>query len=57
VEELIDRWYADGQVEFVEQFAAQIPARIISDLLGLPREDIPSFTRLVYEVTRFFASA
>src|SRR4029077_5871075 len=40
-EELVDGWYADGQVDFLEEFAAQVPARIISDLLGLPREDIP----------------
>ena len=54
-EELIGSWCADGQVEFVEQFAAQIPARVISDLLGLPRADIPAFTKLVYEVTRFIS--
>jgi cytochrome P450 len=47
-EELIESWYADGQVEFVGQFAAQLPARVIGDLLGLPRADIPSFTKLVY---------
>ncbi len=52
-EELIDSWYADGQVEFVEQFASQLPARVIGDLLGLPRGDIPYFAKLVYEVTRF----
>jgi cytochrome P450 len=54
-EELVDQWYADGQVDFLEEFAAKIPARIISDLLGLPREDIPSFTRLVYKVSRFIS--
>jgi cytochrome P450 len=54
-EELIESWYADGQVEFVGQFAAQLPARVIGDLLGLPRADIPSFTRLVYLVTRFLS--
>ena len=54
-EELVDGWYADGQVDFLEQFAAQVPARIVSDLLGLPREDIPSFTRLVYKVSRFIS--
>jgi cytochrome P450 len=54
-EELIDSWYADGRVEFVERFAAQLPARVISELLGLPREDIPWFTKLVYEVTRFIS--
>jgi cytochrome P450 family 103 len=56
-EELIESWYADGQVEFVGQFAAQLPARVIGDLLGLPRADIPSFTKLVYSVTRFISSS
>jgi cytochrome P450 family 103 len=53
--QLIDDWYPDGRVELVEQFAAQVPARIISDLLGMPREDIPSFAKLVYDVTRFIS--
>ena len=52
-EALIDSWYADGHVEFVAQFAGQLPARIIGDLLGLPQADIPFFTGLVYQVTRF----
>ena len=56
-EELIESWYADGQVEFVGQFAAQLPARVIGDLLGLPRADIPSFTNLVYSVTRFISAS
>jgi len=56
-EELVDGWHDDGKTELVEHFAAQLPARIISDLLGLPREDIPAFTKLVYEVTRFFSLA
>jgi cytochrome P450 family 103 len=53
-DELVDEWYGDGKTEFIEHFASQLPARIISDLLGFPREDIPAFTKLVYEVTRFF---
>jgi cytochrome P450 len=56
-EELIESWYADGQVEFVGQFADQLPARVIGDLLGLPRADIPSFTKLVYLVTRFISAS
>jgi hypothetical protein len=54
-EELIADWRADGSVEFVDRFAAQIPARVISSLLGLPREDIREFTRIVYQVTKFFS--
>jgi cytochrome P450 family 103 len=52
-EELIDGWFAHGRVEFVDQFAAKLPALTISRLLGLPYEDVPGFTKLVYEVTKF----
>jgi cytochrome P450 family 103 len=51
-DELVDSWYGDGEIDLVDHYAALIPARTISDLLGLPREDIPYFTRLVYEVSR-----
>ncbi|HVJ54036.1 MAG TPA: cytochrome P450 [Aliidongia sp.] len=51
-EDLIDDWYAAGEADLVEQYAALIPARTICELLGLPQEDIPRFTALVYEVTR-----
>jgi cytochrome P450 len=54
-EDLIDGWYGDGEVDFFNEFAAKMPARVIADLLGLPREDIPEFTVLVYEVTKFFS--
>ncbi|MEA2774033.1 MAG: cytochrome family [Acetobacteraceae bacterium] len=54
-EQLIDAWCADGQVEFIGNFAAPLPAQVISDLLGLKRADIPNFTKLVYEVTRFIS--
>ncbi|MEY9523999.1 cytochrome P450 [Bradyrhizobium japonicum] len=56
-EALMGSWYADGQVEFVSRFAAQLPAQVIGDLLGLPRADIPSFTELVYTVTRFSSAS
>jgi cytochrome P450 len=54
-EELIDEWHGDGKADLVEQFASPLPARVISDLLGLPHADIPEFTKLVYEMTRFFS--
>ena len=49
--DLISGWYGDGTVEFIEKFAALVPARAISDLLGLPRADIPAFTKLVCSLT------
>lgn len=51
-EDLIDEWYGDGEVDLFDRFAAQMPARLIADLLGLPREDIPEFTLLVYQVLK-----
>ena len=54
-EDLIGVWYDDGEVDFFSEFAAKMPARIIADLLGLPREDIPEFTLLVYEATKIFS--
>jgi cytochrome P450 len=53
-EDLIDDWYGDGEVDLFDEFASKMPARLIADLLGLPREDIPEFTLLVYEVMKIF---
>ena len=55
VEDIIDGVYDDGEMEFVGTFASPIPARVIADLFGLPREDIPEFTRDSYEATRILA--
>ncbi|MGY3618730.1 cytochrome P450 [Bradyrhizobium sp. USDA 10063] len=54
-EDLIEEWYGVGEVDFFDEIAAKMPARVIADLLGLPREDIPEFTLLVYEVTKAFS--
>jgi cytochrome P450 len=40
---LVDKFIADGKVEFKSQFAELLPAIVIADLLGVPREDIPMF--------------
>jgi len=54
VEDIIDEWDGDGEVDFIEAFSAPLPARIIADLFGLPREDIPIFTYDSYEITKVF---
>jgi cytochrome P450 len=38
-QELIDGFVASGEVELVEQFTHQFPIRVISNMLGLPRQD------------------
>ncbi|MEJ0093618.1 MAG: cytochrome P450 [Methylocella sp.] len=55
VEDLIDGWYADGEVDLLDCYAAQLPAHTISEILGLPKADIPHFTSLVYNVSRVFS--
>jgi cytochrome P450 family 103 len=54
VEDIIDGWYGDGEIDLIEAFSAPLPARMIADLFGLPREDIPTFTRDSYVITRVF---
>jgi cytochrome P450 len=41
--ELINERLGKGAFDFVQEFAAQIPARIIADVLGIPRSDLPLF--------------
>jgi cytochrome P450 len=54
---LVESWYAGGagEVDLVDDYAALIPARAISGLLGLPSEDIPHFTTLVYSTSRILS--
>jgi cytochrome P450 len=44
---LVDRFIADGKVEFKSQFAEMLPGIVIADALGVPREDIPMFQKWV----------
>lgn len=43
VDELIGAFPADGEIEFLEAFAARLPGRVVCDEFGLPREDQPRF--------------
>jgi len=54
VEDIIDGWYGDGEIDFIGAFAGPLPARLIADLFALPKEDIPTFTRDAYEVIKVF---
>lgn len=55
--ELIDRCYSQGEMNFIDEFAALIPARAISAILGLPEADIPAFTRRIYSLARSLSSS
>ena len=42
-QEVIARFIDEGSCEIVEQFSSQVPIRVISNMLGLPREDEDMF--------------
>lgn len=56
-EGLITRCEERGEMNFLDEYAALIPARTICMLLGLPDDDIPSFTRWIYSVSRSLGSS
>lgn len=45
--ELINERLGKGPFDYVNEFAAQIPARIIADILGIPRSDLPVFMQWI----------
>jgi cytochrome P450 len=55
---LLDDFTAEGKVEFVKQYAMMLPAMVIADVLGVPREEIPTFKKWADDiqvlVTGFF---
>ncbi len=50
--QIIEQHAHDGELDFLNGFAALIPARIIARILGIPATDVPRFTELVYSVSR-----
>ena len=55
-EELIDAQYDAGEMDFIEDFASCLPARVICHIIGVPESDISVFTRWVYSLARAFNS-
>ncbi len=45
--ELIRERLGNGPIDFLGEIAAQIPARIIADVLGIPRSDLPVFMKWI----------
>ena len=52
IDELIDGFIGDGQVELYRAFCLRMPVIIFVDLLGLPQSDVPKFERFKYAVVR-----
>jgi cytochrome P450 family 103 len=53
---LIDRVEARGGMDLLDDYAALIPAQMMTAILGLPEEDVPRFTRWVYSMSRAIGS-
>lgn len=49
--ELVETRIGQGPVDFVNEIAAQIPARLIADILGIPRSDLPVFMRWIADTS------
>lgn len=49
--DLIEELRGSGPVDFLNDIAAQIPARIIADVLGIPRTDLPVFMRWIRDTS------
>jgi len=45
--ELVEERLNKGPIDFVNDIAAQIPARIIAEVLGIPRSDLPIFMQWI----------
>lgn len=45
INEAIDAFIDDGEVEFMKAFAVRLPISIIADLLAVPRADVDDFKR------------
>ncbi len=45
--ELIDGFIADGRADGAKDYAQQIPPRVIASMLGIPKEEAPTFTEWV----------
>jgi cytochrome P450 family 103 len=54
-DDLIDGFYAEGDIDFLDRYASQLPAHLIGHILGMPSEDISLFTELVYATTKVFS--
>ncbi|MGI9364932.1 MAG: cytochrome P450 [Rhizobiaceae bacterium] len=55
-EELVGHLSLHDQVDVLKDVAGPLPARIIARVLGVPGEDVPFFTKLVYSAIRALAA-
>lgn len=50
--ELVEERVGAGPIDFLEEIATQIPARIVADILGIPHEDLPVFMQWIHDTAQ-----
>nr|CAD6437960.1 cytochrome P450 [Rhizobium sp. Q54] len=55
--DLLSSNFSNGGMELKEDYAALIPAITIAAVLGVPRHEVPHFTKLVYEVSKILTTS
>jgi cytochrome P450 len=50
---LIDEFITDGQADLVKAFTFEFPTRVITRLLGLPEEDLPTFRQRAVQLISY----
>ncbi|MCF6371134.1 cytochrome P450 [Rhizobium halophilum] len=55
--DLLNNSFRNGGMRLKEEYAALIPAITIAAILGVPRQEVPHFTRLVYEVSKILTTS
>ncbi|SBS72147.1 Cytochrome P450 [uncultured Mycobacterium sp.] len=53
VDGLIDEFIDAGEVDLVREFTFEFPTRVITRLLGLPEEDLPTFRRRAVQLISY----
>ena len=48
-EELVSQHVGNGPIDFLEEIASQLPARIIASILGIPDKDVPVFRQWIQD--------
>src|SRR3954463_9577549 len=54
---LLDEIGDEERIDFIERFAGPLPALVIMDMLGVPRDELPRLKRLSDEMALFIGSA
>ena len=57
VDELIDEFVEQGEVELMKAFALRLPGYVILDMLGAPRSDLDELTHYTNELQLFLGQA